>query len=78
MTAAHACKEFFGVVDFGINPNAGLPADGQIATWVPAGTVIVGIGENVRAGGDDKTPDGYFLSLPGTNVPLRRRSCRRA
>jgi hypothetical protein len=37
---------------------------------VPAGTVTVGVGNNVWAGGDNKTAYGYFVSLPGTTVTL--------
>ncbi|HJQ34590.1 MAG TPA: aminopeptidase [Pyrinomonadaceae bacterium] len=68
--AAGEGKDLFAVVDFGINPNVKLPAGSQIATWVPAGTVTVGVGNNVWAGGDNKTPYGYFVSLPGTTVTL--------
>ena len=68
--AAGDGKDIFAVVDFGINPNVKLPAASQIATWVPAGTVTVGIGNNVWAGGDNKTPYGYSVSLPGTTVTL--------
>lgn len=68
--AAGEGKNLFAVVDFGINPNVKLPANSSIATWVPAGTVTVGIGNNVWAGGDNKTPYGYFVSLPGTTVML--------
>jgi aminopeptidase len=63
-------KDLFAVVDFGINPNVKLPANSAIATWVPAGTVTVGVGNNVWAGGDNKTTYGYFVSLPGTTVTL--------
>ena len=63
-------KDLFAAVDFGINPNVKLPQGSQLATWVPAGTVTVGIGNNVWAGGDNKTPYGYFVSLPGTTVTL--------
>jgi leucyl aminopeptidase (aminopeptidase T) len=68
--AAGEGKDLFAVVDFGINPNVKLPANSKAATWVPAGTVTVGIGSNVWAGGDNKTPYGYFVSLPGTTVTL--------
>ncbi|HWW76306.1 MAG TPA: aminopeptidase, partial [Pyrinomonadaceae bacterium] len=68
--AAGEGKDLFAVVDFGINPNVKLPQGSQIATWVPAGTVTVGVGNNVWAGGDNKTPYGYFVSLPGTTVTL--------
>ncbi|MBV9924623.1 MAG: aminopeptidase [Acidobacteria bacterium] len=68
--AAGEGKDLFAVVDFGINPNVKLPANSQLATWVPAGTVTVGVGNNSWAGGDNKTPYGYFVSLPGTTVTL--------
>ena len=72
--AAGEGKDLFAVVDFGINPNVKLPADSKVATWVPAGTVTVGVGNNVWAGGDNKTPYGYFVSLPGTTVTLDGRA----
>jgi aminopeptidase len=68
--AAGEGKDLFAVVDFGINPNVKLPPGSSIATWVPAGTITVGVGNNVWAGGDNKTPYGYFVSLPGTTVTL--------
>ncbi|MFL6283079.1 MAG: aminopeptidase [Pyrinomonadaceae bacterium] len=72
--AAGEGKDLFAVIDFGINPNVKLPAGSQIATWVPAGTVTVGIGNNLWAGGDNKSPYGYFVSLPGTTVMLDGKS----
>jgi aminopeptidase len=72
--AAGEGKDLFAVVDFGINPNVKLPAGSQIATWVPAGTVTVGIGNNLWAGGDNKSPYSYFVSLPGTTVMLDGKS----
>lgn len=68
--AAGEGKDLFAVVDFGINPNVKLPANSTVATWVPAGTVTLGVGNNAWAGGDNKAPYGYFVSLPGTTVTL--------
>ena len=68
--AAGEGKDLFGVVDLGINPNIKLPATSAVGTWVPAGTVTVGVGNNIWAGGDNKTPYAYFVSLPGTTVTL--------
>lgn len=68
--AAGEGKDLFAVVDFGINPNVKLPSNSKAATWVPAGTVTVGVGNNVWAGGDNKSSYGYFVSLPGTTVTL--------
>jgi leucyl aminopeptidase (aminopeptidase T) len=63
-------KDLFAVVDLGINPNVKLPANSVIGTWVPAGTITVGVGNNIWAGGTNKTPYGYSASLPGTTVTL--------
>ncbi|HEX7955835.1 MAG TPA: aminopeptidase [Pyrinomonadaceae bacterium] len=68
--AAGGGKDLFAFVDFGINPYVKLPANSPVATWVPAGTVTLGIGNNVWAGGDNKTPFGYNVSMPGTTVTL--------
>jgi aminopeptidase len=68
--AAGEGKDIFAFVDFGINPNVKLPANSQLATWVPAGTVTLGLGNNVWAGGDNKTAYNYGVSLPGTTVTL--------
>lgn len=68
--AAGEGKDIFAFVDFGINPNVKLPANSQLATWVPAGTVTLGLGNNVWAGGDNKTAYNYGLSLAGTTVTL--------
>ena len=68
--AAAEGKDQFAVVDFGINPNVKLPSSSLVGTWVPAGTVTIGIGNNIWAGGDNKTPYAYFVSIPGTTVTL--------
>ena len=68
--AAGEGKDLFAVVDLGINPNVRLPQASGLGTWVPAGTVTVGVGDNTWAGGTNRVPFGYFVSLPGTNVTL--------
>jgi leucyl aminopeptidase (aminopeptidase T) len=68
--AAGEGKDVFAAVDLGINPNVKLPANSVIGTWVPAGTITVGVGNNIWAGGTNNAPYGYFVSLPGTTVTL--------
>jgi leucyl aminopeptidase (aminopeptidase T) len=68
--AAADGKDLFAVVDLGINPNVKLPASSVVGTWVPAGTVTIGIGNNIWAGGNNKSAYGYYVSLPGTTVML--------
>ncbi len=68
--AAGEGKDMFALIDLGINPNVKLPATSAVGTWVPAGTVTVGIGNNVWAGGNNKSMYWYYVSLPGTTVTL--------
>jgi aminopeptidase len=68
--AAGAGKEMFAVVDFGINPHVKLPENAAVGTWIPAGTVSVGLGNNVWAGGSNNAPFAYYVSMPGTTVML--------
>jgi len=68
--AAGEGKDLFAVIDLGINPNIKLPATSAVRTWVHAGTISTGIGNTEWAGGSNKTPYGYFVSLPGTTGTL--------
>jgi leucyl aminopeptidase (aminopeptidase T) len=68
--AAGEGKDLFAFVDFGINPNVKLPASSPIATWVPAGTITLGFGNNQWAGGDNKSSYSYGVSLAKTTVTL--------
>lgn len=63
-------KDTFGFVDLGINPNVKLPAKSSIGTWVPAGAVTLGAGNNSWAGGDNTVPWSTTLFLPGSTVTL--------
>jgi leucyl aminopeptidase (aminopeptidase T) len=63
-------KDTFGFIDLGINPNVKLPADSTIGSWVPAGAVTVGAGNNSWAGGDNTVPWSSTLFLPGSTVTL--------
>lgn len=65
-----ARKDELGYIDFGINPNIELPASASIGSWVPAGSVTVGTGANVWAGGDNMAPFGITVHLTGSTVTL--------
>lgn len=65
-----ARKDDVGFVDVGINPNVTLPATSKVGTWVPAGSVTVGTGFNVWAGGSNSVPYGLTLFLPGSTLTL--------
>ncbi len=63
-------KDLFGAFDLGINPNITLPADAKVGNWVPAGTVSVGFGTDVWAGGSNAAPFDYYANLTGATVTL--------
>jgi leucyl aminopeptidase (aminopeptidase T) len=63
-------KDVFGFVDLGINPNVRLGAETKLATWVPAGTVTIGTGDNTWAGGSNSAAGGVTVSLSGCTVTL--------
>ena len=63
-------KDVFGFIDLGINPNVKLPAKSSVGTWVPAGAVTLGAGNNSWAGGDNTGPWASSLFLPGSTVTL--------
>lgn len=65
-----AGKDQFGAFDLGINPNIQLPADAKVGNWVPAGTVSVGFGSDVWAGGSNNAPYGKYVNLSGATVTL--------
>jgi leucyl aminopeptidase (aminopeptidase T) len=65
-----ARKDQLGFFDVGINPNVKLAATSKVGTWVPAGSVTVGTGVNVWAGGDNSVPYGLVLFLPNSTVTL--------
>jgi aminopeptidase len=65
-----ARKDLLGFVDLGINPNVTLPADNAVGTWVPSGTVTLGTGNNLWAGGDNPVTFSVVTHLPGSTVAL--------
>jgi aminopeptidase len=66
--AADARKDEFAFIDFGINSRA-KSAKGLLS-YIPAGMVTVGIGGNTWAGGDNASPFGTALYLPGSTVTV--------
>lgn len=68
--AAGAGKEDFAFVDLGINPNVTLTPGSKLLAWMPSGMVTVGIGNNVWAGGENKSPYSLPCFLPGSTLKL--------
>lgn len=60
----------FSVVDFGINPNVKIPEASKFVSWMPAGMMTVGMGNNMWAGGDNSASGGMTFFVPGCTVKL--------
>ncbi|MCA1591350.1 MAG: aminopeptidase [Acidobacteria bacterium] len=68
--AAGEGKDAFAFVDFGVNDKVHLSPSSKLGTWVPAGMVTIGIGNNIGFGGDNNTNFGMSGFLSGTTVTL--------
>ena len=62
--------EEFSIIDFGINPDVEVPDGSNILTYVPAGIITVGIGNNTWAGGDNNSISGMNFFLPDCTVKI--------
>lgn len=68
--AAPASRDDFAFVDVGINPNVKVPAGSKLTSWVPAGTVSLGFGSNVWAGGTNPISWGSSGSINGCTLTV--------
>jgi len=60
----------FSSIDLGLNQNVKIPEGSKFASWVPAGMITVGIGNNIELGGDNESTGGLNFFLPGTTVKI--------
>jgi len=63
-------KEDFSSVDIGINPDVKIIPGSKLACWMPAGMITIGIGNNIFAGGDNKSIFGYNFHIPGSTLTV--------
>ena len=68
--AAPAGKELFGLVDLGINPNVKMPPGGRLLSYLPAGSVMVSLGGNTWAGGENKIVYTLDTFLPQATLKV--------
>ena len=68
--AAPEGKNDFALLDLGINSNVKVPPGSKLTTWVPAGTVTLGFGNNLWAGGSNDIGWGANGSLNGCTVTV--------
>ena len=68
--AAPEGRDVFAALDIGINPGIKAPRSSRLVTWVAAGTISVGIGNNQWAGGENDVPYGLFAHLPNATLTV--------
>ena len=68
--AADAGKDLLSLIDIGINPGIKSPERSPAHVWSKAGSVTVGLGNNVWAGGDNHTTFGMVAYSPGTTATV--------
>jgi leucyl aminopeptidase (aminopeptidase T) len=68
--AAGPGKERFSIIDFGINPNVRIPENSRLLTYMPAGMITIGTGNDTWAGGDNNASFGLTGFLPRSTVKV--------
>jgi leucyl aminopeptidase (aminopeptidase T) len=68
--AAANGKDLFGPFDIGLNPNDTVTPEGRFRSWVAAGMVSVGIGNDSWAGGTNNVPYGLYGHIAGATVTV--------
>ena len=68
--AAADGKDRFGAFDIGLNPNVTVAPGSRFRSWVAAGMVTVGIGNDSWAGGANMVPYGLYGHIAGATVTV--------
>lgn len=68
--AAPAGRDHFGAFDIGLNPNVLIPPGSRFRSWVAAGMVSVGIGDDSWAGGSNEIPYGLYGHVAAATVTV--------
>jgi leucyl aminopeptidase (aminopeptidase T) len=68
--AAPAGKDLFGPLDIGLNPNVIVVPENRFRSWVAAGMVSLGAGNDTWAGGTNDIPFGLYGHIAGATVTV--------
>lgn len=72
--AAPEGRDVFAALDIGINPNVQTPRGSNMVTWMAAGTISIGIGNNTWAGGDNDVPFDLFAHLTNGKLTVDKQT----
>ena len=56
-------KWLFSAIDIGINPDVKAPKNSHFVSWMGAGMITIGFGNNIWAGGENDVPFDFFAHL---------------
>jgi leucyl aminopeptidase (aminopeptidase T) len=68
--AAGEGRDAFGLLDLGLNPRVTVPEGSRLVTFLPAGSVSLGYGNNTWAGGENDVNWGPLHSIQGATVTV--------
>jgi aminopeptidase len=68
--AASDGKDLFGPFDIGLNPGVTVSPESRFRSWVAAGMVSLGIGNNTWAGGTNDVAYGLYGHIAGATVTV--------
>jgi len=66
--AATGAKDELSIFDIGVNRAVKVPAGSKLTSWVPAGSVSLGFGGNIWAGGTNDATGDIISSMNGSTV----------
>ena len=72
--AAPEGRDVFAAIDIGINPDVQTPSGSRMVTWMAAGTISIGIGNNTWAGGENDVPFNLFAHLTNGKLTVDRQT----
>jgi aminopeptidase len=68
--AAGTGKDVFAGIDFGLHPGARAPAGKTLLSYIPAGSLSLGIGDSTTLGGTNVSAYAFYGFLPGATVEV--------
>lgn len=63
-------RDEFAFIDVGFNPNVRIPENSSMVAWMASGMIIVGVGNNTWAGGENESDFAMQNFLPGSTLKV--------
>lgn len=63
-------RDLFAFIDVGFNPNVQIPENSSMVAWMASGMIIIGVGNNTWAGGENESDFAMQNFLPGSTLKV--------